>query len=196
MGSRKKTGHGQHFRFFFFFPKLFLTTFVQIVCLCKCFKLKGVWQRFRKWKHFSKKRKCSSGAISLYFYIIFTLLEYKSHHLWYILFVICKSINVFNLVLSKILSHWTLLLLKQALVFMRLQFKSFENTVGLQDLTLSHTRNFRLFGTERVSRRQFRIWWKWQKVLQKGRKYYGKRGNWSSRAISPFSTQKTSTADT
>ena len=36
--------------------------------------------------------------------------------------------------------------------------------------TLSQTKNFRLFQTERLCRRQFQIWWKWKKVLQTGRK--------------------------
>ena len=34
-------------------------------------------------------------------------------------------------------------------------------------LTLSQTANFRPFQTERVCRRQFRMWWKWHKVLQR-----------------------------
>ena len=65
-------------------------------------------------------------------------------------------------------------------------------------LTLSPTRNFRLFQTERVCRRQFQIWYKWQKLLQVGRKHCGKWINCSLRAISPFPTcfQKTCTADT
>ena len=54
-------------------------------------------------------------------------------------------------------------------------------------LTLSQTTNFRLFQTERVSRRQFQIWWKWQKVLQTSKKP-GKRINCSLRAIYPFPT--------
>ena len=33
-------------------------------------------------------------------------------------------------------------------------------------LTHYQTTNFRLFQTERVCRRQFQIWWKWQKVIQ------------------------------
>ena len=37
-------------------------------------------------------------------------------------------------------------------------------------LSLSQTANFSLFQTESISRQQFQIWWKWQKVLQKGRK--------------------------
>ena len=37
-------------------------------------------------------------------------------------------------------------------------------------LTLYQTINVRLFQTERICRRQFQIWWKWQKVIQKGRK--------------------------
>ena len=55
-------------------------------------------------------------------------------------------------------------------------------------LTLSQTSNFSLFQTERGYRRQFKIWWKWQKVLQMGRKQCGKRRNCSLRAISPFPT--------
>ena len=48
--------------------------------------------------------------------------------------------------------------------------------------------DFRLFQTERVCRRQFQIWRKWQKVIQMGRKHCGKRKNCSLRAISPFPT--------
>ena len=55
-------------------------------------------------------------------------------------------------------------------------------------LTLSQTTNFRFNQTERVCRRQFQIWWIWQKVLRMGRKPSGKRRNCSSRAISPFPT--------
>ena len=62
------------------------------------------------------------------------------------------------------------------------------NTTRILSLTLSETTNFRLFQTERVCRRQFRIWWKLQKVLQTGRKHCGKRRNCSLRAISPFPT--------
>ena len=56
--------------------------------------------------------------------------------------------------------------------------------------TLTHyqRKNFRLFQTERVCRRQFHIWWKWQKVIQSGRKHCGKRRNCSLWAISPFPT--------
>ena len=53
-------------------------------------------------------------------------------------------------------------------------------------LTLSQMTNFRLFQTERVCRRQFRIGWKWQKVLETDRKHCGKRRNCSLWAISPF----------
>ena len=55
-------------------------------------------------------------------------------------------------------------------------------------LTLSQTTNFSLFQIKRVCRRQFWIWWKWQKVIQMVRKHWGKRRNCSLRAISPFST--------
>ena len=54
-------------------------------------------------------------------------------------------------------------------------------------LTHYQTTNFRLFQSERVCRRQFQqIWWKWQKVIQTGRKHCGKRRNCSLRAIFPF----------
>ena len=53
-------------------------------------------------------------------------------------------------------------------------------------LTLSETTDFRLFQIQGVCSWQFQIWWKWQKVLQKGRKHSGKRRNYSLRAISPF----------
>ena len=55
-------------------------------------------------------------------------------------------------------------------------------------LTLSQTTNFRLFQTEKVCRRQFWIWWKWQTVFQMGRKHCGKRRNCSLRAISHLPT--------
>ena len=55
-------------------------------------------------------------------------------------------------------------------------------------LTHYQTTNFRLFQTERVCRRQFQIWRKWQKVIQMGRKHSGKNRNCSLRAISPFPT--------
>ena len=40
-----------------------------------------------------------------------------------------------------------------------------------QELTPSQMTNFRLFHTGRVCRWQFKIWWKWQKVIQTGRKH-------------------------
>ena len=55
-------------------------------------------------------------------------------------------------------------------------------------LTHYQTTNFRLFQIERVCRRQFQIWQKWQKVIQTGRKHCGKRRNCSLQAISPFPT--------
>ena len=53
-------------------------------------------------------------------------------------------------------------------------------------LTHYQTTNFRLFQTEKVCRRQFQISWKWQRVIQTGRKHCGKRRNCSLRLISPF----------
>ena len=49
-------------------------------------------------------------------------------------------------------------------------------------------RQIRLFQTDGVCRRQFKINKNWQKVLQMGRKYCRKRRNCSLRAISPFPT--------
>ena len=48
--------------------------------------------------------------------------------------------------------------------------------------------NFRPFQTERVCRRRFQIWWKWQWVLWTGRNHCWKRRNCSLQAISPFPT--------
>ena len=42
-------------------------------------------------------------------------------------------------------------------------------------LNLYQTTNFRVFQTERVCRRQFQIWRKWQKFIHMGRKHCGKR---------------------
>ena len=46
----------------------------------------------------------------------------------------------------------------------------------LYKISLTHYQmtNFRLFQTERVCRRQFQIWRKWQKVIQTGRNTVGK----------------------
>ena len=58
--------------------------------------------------------------------------------------------------------------------------------LGFRTSNLSQTTIFRLFQTQRVCRRLFQLWWKWQKNLQTGRKHRGKRRNCSLRAISPF----------
>ena len=50
-------------------------------------------------------------------------------------------------------------------------------------LTHYQTTNFRLFQTERVCRRPFQIWRKWQKVIQMGRKHSGKRRNCMLQAV-------------
>ena len=70
-----------------------------------------------------------------------------------------------------------------------LKWKSFL-FITTQSRLLTHyqTTNFRLFQTERVCRRQFQIWRKWQKDIQTGRKHCGKRRNCLLRAISPFPT--------
>ena len=68
------------------------------------------------------------------------------------------------------------------------QFGRVKNLSSGKGLTHYQTTNFRLFQTERVSRRQFQIWRKWKKVIQTGRKHCGKRRNCLLRAISPFPT--------
>ena len=55
-------------------------------------------------------------------------------------------------------------------------------------LSLSQTKDFRFFQTERVYRRQFQIWWKWIKVLWTGWKHCGKSRKCSSRVVSLFAT--------
>ena len=70
-----------------------------------------------------------------------------------------------------------------------IEYWIFYNVAYIFSLTLFHTTNFRLFQTKRLCRRKFKIWWKWQKVLQTGGKQRGKRRNCSLRAISPFPTQ-------
>ena len=63
-------------------------------------------------------------------------------------------------------------------------------------LTLSKTKNFRLFQTERVSRRQFRI--RWEKVLQTGKKHCvkGEFARYEQILLFPQSFRKACTADT
>ena len=48
------------------------------------------------------------------------------------------------------------------------------NLLPGRGLTHYQMTNFRLFQTERVCRRRFQIWRKWQKVIQIGRKHCGK----------------------
>ena len=55
-------------------------------------------------------------------------------------------------------------------------------------VNLFHMTNFRLLQTERDCKWQFRVWWKWWKVFQKGTKHCGKRRNCLLWAISPFPT--------
>ena len=65
---------------------------------------------------------------------------------------------------------------------------SLYQTKILPCLTHYQTTNFRHFQTEKVCRRQFKIWLIWQKVIQTGRKHCGKRRNCLLQAISPFPT--------
>ena len=69
---------------------------------------------------------------------------------------------------------------------MYIKNRTAQNVQSDLDLTLSQTTNFRLSQTQRLCRRQFQLWWKWQQIFQKGRKRCGKRRNCSLRAISSF----------
>ena len=75
-------------------------------------------------------------------------------------------------------------------VFIKVIFSIINSFFSCNQTYLTHyqTTNFRLFQTERVCRRQFRIWQKWQIVIQTNRKHCGKRRNCSLRAIAPFPT--------
>ena len=81
------------------------------------------------------------------------------------------------------ITNWTF---HQSRVTARQLHDHLRTTTGT--LTLSQTTNFRLFQTERVCRRQFQIWWKWQKALEMGRKHCGKKEKLLIWAISPFPT--------
>ena len=108
------------------------------------------------WKQCEKNRNCSLRAISPFPIVFSTRFEY---------FLPLLS----NLKLSS----------ANSFIFKECEILSFG-----KGLTHYQKTNFRLFQTERVCRRQFQIWWKWQKVIQTGRKHCGKRRNCSSRAIS------------
>ena len=111
------------------------------------------------WKHCEKRRKCWLAAFSLFLTMFPTLP--KTNFNFSVIFILLSA-YVYILDQSKI-------------------------SIFVNELTLSQTTNFTLFQTERVCRRQFQIWRRWQKVIQTDRKHCGKRRNCSSRAISPFS---------
>ena len=70
--------------------------------------------------------------------------------------------------------NWTLSSSCNGSVFLANEKLQFIDFVA-KELILSQTTNFRGFQTERVCICQFRIWWKWQKVLQTGRKHWKKK---------------------
>ena len=124
---------------------------------------------FFEWQKTRKKEKISLSAFSSfqtmfskYFFDKVVKSQEFNHPLINILNLLCKRFT-FDLwkTKSKLLGYFS-------------------------SLTLSQTTNFTLFQTERVCRRQFQIWWKWQKLLKICRKHCGKRRNCSLRAISPF----------
>ena len=109
------------------------------------------------------------------------------------------SADCFNLDQSKILSSGNGLkcIWNEKKVHYRVKNIVFHNyisfvhqNVALCGKWLTHfqTTNFRLFQIERLCRRQFKTWRKWQKVIQTGGKHCGKRRNCLLRAISPFPT--------
>ena len=69
------------------------------------------------------------------------------------------------------------------------KLKEFANdNFNVAQITLYQTKKFRPFQTERVRRRQLKLWWKWKKVLQNGWKHSGKRRNCLRWSFSPFPT--------
>ena len=72
------------------------------------------------------------------------------------------------------------------ITFVLSNWRGHQTSPTVVSLTHYQTTNFRIFQTERVCRRQFKIGWHWPKGLQMGRKHCGKRRNCSLRAISPF----------
>ena len=93
---------------------------------------------------------------------------------------LCFGVFVFGQSLVKVCSRYVLLSSSS--------LRSCSKTLNTDHLTLSQTTNFVLFLTERVCSQQCWIWWKWQKVLKKGRKNFWKRRNCLSWALSPFPT--------
>ena len=94
------------------------------------------------------------------------------------------SENICNLVL-----RWKVGIASFGYSGYRAGLPSYQTTVIWNSkLTLSKTTIFRLFQTERVCRRQFQFWSKWQNVFQTSRKHGGKRRNCSLRAIFPYPT--------
>ena len=112
------------------------------------------------WKHSGKRRICLLRAISPFPAMFSICLK---SFLPFSIKMKLSSANSFNLDESKIFLFG-------------------------KELTHYQMTNFRLFQIERLFRRQFRIWRKWQKVIQTSTKHCGKRRNRSFRAISPFST--------
>ena len=74
------------------------------------------------------------------------------------------------------------------LVLLELILAQWRQENFLHHLTHSQMTYLRPFQTERIRRRQFQIWWIWQKVLRMYRKHCGKKRNCSLRAISLFPT--------
>ena len=93
-----------------------------------------------------KRRKCWKLAFFSF-----------SHNVFY------PSTTNFNFLAAIVLSPASALILDQSKILL----------FG-KELTHYKLTNIRLFGTERVCRRKFQIWWKWKKVIQTGRKHCGK----------------------
>ena len=144
-------------------------------------------------------------------FLLFPQLPTIQRHIPFAIFNLLSK-GTFNIDRFKILMPGQLFT-TQSRLLMALKWKPFENIVGKgenavkqhflpfpqcflpfpkqisifqRNLILSQTTNFRLFQTERFCRRQFQIWWKWKKNLQRDRKHCGKRRNCSLWAISLF----------
>ena len=80
-----------------------------------------------------------------------------------------NSVQIFILVCK-----WPLSMLITITVFFPEIMSIFPNQFFWYQLTHYQMTNFRLFQTERVCRRQFKIWRRWHKVIQTGRKHWEK----------------------
>ena len=100
-------------------------------------------------------------------------------------------------VFSTHLENSTIFIKFELVICKLFQFGNVKNLSFGNGLTLSQTANFRLFQTKRVLQTTISNVMKMAESFQTGRKYYGKRRNCLSKAISPLPvvSQKTCASD-